>query len=221
VKLFYSNGSPFARKVRIVLIEKGLVFESDISDGGRPIDEAPAPTLAIPVLEDGDLRLWESDVIVDYLMRTYPQATQPAGDLPLMPGLTRPDQHWHDMMTLATISTCGNSIVNLRAMQGDGITPDNSDYMDRQKTRAERCLDWLEMRVTPEGFAAGWFSVMDIAFICVMSYCEGRDVMPWRGRPRLEALYDGSQSRPSVAATPIPWRAPTPPRYMVERRPVA
>ena len=46
MKLIASLTSPFARKVRIVLIEKGLAFESDITDGGRPIEAAPAPTLA-------------------------------------------------------------------------------------------------------------------------------------------------------------------------------
>ena len=30
MKLYFSNGSPFARKVRIVLAEKGLAYEADL-----------------------------------------------------------------------------------------------------------------------------------------------------------------------------------------------
>ena len=218
MKLYYSNGSPFARKVRIVLAEKGLAYEPDVNDAVRPVSHALSPTLAIPVLDDGPLRLWESDLIIDYLLRTYPQAiAAAAGQPPLSPWLARPEQHWQDMTTLATIASCGESIVNLRLMMGDGITPENSDYLERQKTRVERCLDWLESRVTDEGFAPGWFSIMDIAFVCPMVYCEKRAVMNWRGRLKLEALYERCQERPSLVATPINTLPPIKPRYTVRR----
>jgi glutathione S-transferase len=218
LKLYFSNGSPFARKVRIVLAEKGLAYEADVNDAVRPISQALGPTLAIPVLDDGPLRLWESDLIVDYILRTYPQATAATAEQPpLPPWLARPEQHWQDMTTLATIASCGESVVNLRLMQGDGITPENSDYLARQKTRIERCLDWLETRVTEEGFAPGWFSIMDIAFICPMTYCEARAVMDWRGRPKLDALYERYQRRPSLLATPINILPPIASRYTVRR----
>lgn len=35
-KLWFSEGSPFARKVRIVLAEKGLDYEKDVLNGIRP-----------------------------------------------------------------------------------------------------------------------------------------------------------------------------------------
>ena len=82
MKLYASNGSPFGRKVRVVLAEKGLAYESDIYDGLRPTSGELGPTLAIPVLEDGPQRLWESDLIVDYLLRTYPDA-KPSPAMPV------------------------------------------------------------------------------------------------------------------------------------------
>ena len=221
MKLYYSEGSPFARKVRIVLAEKGLAFESDIANGLRTPETIATPTLAVPVLEDGTLRLWESDLIADYLLRTYPAARPGAtasGEPPLSPWLARPEQHWQDMATLATIATCASSIVNLRMMASDGITPANSDYLARQKARAERCLDWLETTVTGEGFVPGWFSILDIAFICPMLFCEARDIMAWRGRRKLEALVERHRNRPSLLATPINAAPPLVPRYTVQRR---
>ena len=206
MKLYCSNGSPFARKVRIVLAEKGLAYEAEIQDRLRPVDEAPGPTLAVPVLDDGGRRLWESDLIVDYLLRTYPDS-RPAADMaatpPLSPWMARPDRHWDDMTTLATLASCASSVVNIRLMGSDGITPGNSDYLARQKTRIERCLDWLEQRVTDEGFAPGWFSIMDIAFVCPMAFCEAREIMQWRGRRKLDALFDRHCTRPSLLATPV------------------
>jgi len=220
MKLYFSDGSPFARKVRIVLAEKGLAYESDVNNGLRSPESTATPTLAVPVLEDGALRLWESDLIIDYLLRTYPDAKLPAADVaqpPLSPWLARPDRHWQDMATLAMIATCASSMVNLRLMSVDGITPANSDYLARQKTRVERCLDWLEKDVTDEGFAPGWFSIMDIAFICPMVFCESRGVMPWRGRPKLEALVQRHQTRRSLLAAPLAAVPPLVPRYTVQR----
>ena len=222
MKLYYSNGSPFARKVRVVLAEKGLVHETDIEDGLRPVSGELGPTLAIPVLEDGPVKLWDSDLIVDYLLKTYPDS-RPSADMaaapPLSPWMARPDRYWEDMTTLATIGTCAESIVNLRLMMGDGVTPDNSDYLARQKTRVERCLDWLEQRVTEEGFAPGWFSVMDIAFLCPVAFCEVRGIMPWRGRRKLEALFERHRDRPSMGATRPNVLPPAKPRYVVHRLP--
>jgi glutathione S-transferase len=176
------------------------------------------------VLDDGPLRLWESDLIIDYLLRTYPDARaggDQAATPPISPWMARPEQHWQDMTTLATIATCATSIVNLRLMRPDGLTTDNSDYLARQRARVERCLDWLEHRVTDEGFAPGWFSIMDIAFVCPIAFCEMREVMPWRGRPKLEALFERSQKRPSLLATPISAVPPLVERYRVERTAIA
>jgi glutathione S-transferase len=135
----------------------------------------------------------------------------------LAPWLARPDHHWQDMTLLATIGTYASSLIDLRLMLVDGITPENSDYMLRQQIRVERCFDWLEERVTEEGFAPGWFSIMDIAFICPTGYCEARDIMPWRGRPRLEALYERHQSRPSLLATQVNILPPIKSKYQVTR----
>lgn len=206
MKLYFSNGSPFARKVRIVLEEKGLLYDKDVYDAVRPIEATLGPTLSVPVLDDSGRRLWESDLIIDYLLRTYPEARPTASEManpPLAPWLARPDRHWDDMLTLTTIASCSDSIVNMRLMVRDDVTPENSVYMARQKTRVERCLDWLEARVTDEGFAPGWYSVMDIALFCPLAFCEARNIMPWRGRPKLEALFASCDKRPSALATPI------------------
>lgn len=50
-KLLYSDRSPFARKVRIVLAEKGLEYERDLVTGGlRPVDQIKKdnPALQVP-----------------------------------------------------------------------------------------------------------------------------------------------------------------------------
>ena len=71
----YDNAfSPFARKVRMVLEHKGLVFES--IDGLTPANHARLasvnPRLEVPVLVDGDLVVVNSSHIVAYLEHRHP-----------------------------------------------------------------------------------------------------------------------------------------------------
>ena len=74
-KLFFTTGSPFARAVRIVLVEKGLDFERDETFTTPSVEERAriAPTLQVPTLIDGKLTLWDSAVIIEYLMSNYPE----------------------------------------------------------------------------------------------------------------------------------------------------
>jgi glutathione S-transferase len=75
-------------------------------------------------------------------------------------------------------------------------------YLQRQHSRIQYGLDWLETRATPEGFAPGLFSVMDLNLLCHLEFSEARgDIFPWRGRPNLEAMVAHHADRPSVKTT--------------------
>jgi hypothetical protein len=47
-----------------------------------------------------------------------------------------------------------------------GLEPEQVSYLQRQRDRIDCCLDWLEKRAAPEGFAPGVFSIMDLNLIC-------------------------------------------------------
>lgn len=136
-KLYMSRGSPFARRVRIVLAEKGLDHEEDIYDRVRPIEAiAPLnPALSIPVLVDGDRTLYDSTLIVSYLMETYPEAG--AERPPISRSMTRPEHHWEDSQVLAALETLMSTIVNLRLLGAEDVTPQNSPYVARHMTRID------------------------------------------------------------------------------------
>jgi glutathione S-transferase len=118
--------------------------------------------------------------------------------------MTRPEHHWEDAKILAILESMANAIVNLKLMRDSGATPDSVAYLKRQQFRIESCLDWLEERATVEGFAPGWFSVMDINLICPIAYAERREVCKLQGRPKLEGLISYFVQRPSVTSTRIP-----------------
>lgn len=208
-KLYYSQGSPFARKVRVVLAEKGLDYDGDETPLSKPLGELAAinPNLQVPIFDDGELRLFESNLIIDYLLKTYPDTPPDGPQPPLASSMTRPEHHWEDAKILATLETLGISMVNLRQLGLSGVDAEEVGYLQRQHSRIQSSLDWLEERATPEGFAPGLFSIMDLNLLCALVFSEARnDIFPWRGRPGLEAIVARYAERPSVLST-----APGPP----------
>jgi len=101
--ILYDN--PFstnAQKVRLVLAEKGLDFESRVLDlqAGDQFDPAYLklnPNGQVPLLVDGDTTLIESTVISEYLDEAYPEpALSPAepAERAKMRGLTEQTVSW-------------------------------------------------------------------------------------------------------------------------------
>jgi len=80
ITLYDADRCPYCARVRIVLAEKGLEYETVVID----LDDRPAwiyeknPTGRVPVLEEDTFVLAESAVIDEYLDERYP-------DPPLLP----------------------------------------------------------------------------------------------------------------------------------------
>jgi len=80
MKLYSGPLSLFARKVEIALAEKGLAFEREMvpftqANGyspKHPVVLAANPKAQVPVLVDGDLTLFDSTLIIEYLEDAYP-----------------------------------------------------------------------------------------------------------------------------------------------------
>nr|WP_298683065.1 glutathione S-transferase family protein [uncultured Dongia sp.] len=80
LKLYVGPLSLFSRKVEIALREKGIAFEREFvaftQDKGyapkHPAVLAANPKGQVPVLVDGDLSLFDSTVILEYLEDLYP-----------------------------------------------------------------------------------------------------------------------------------------------------
>lgn len=69
--------SPYAQKVKIAMREKGLAFESRIPGGigvgGAAGDFVAAnPRAEVPALTDGDVAVFDSTIILEYLEDAYP-----------------------------------------------------------------------------------------------------------------------------------------------------
>ena len=214
-KLHFTTGSPFARAVRIVLAEKGLDYEKDETVGTTAPDVRSrfTPTLQVPTLEDGGLVLWDSAVIIDYLVATYPNAKANAGERPFAEVLVRPDHAWQDKLALATLQTLGGAITTVSQLLWSGIRPDTNGFAERSAIRVPYLLDWCETQIasTDEGFVPGRCSVQDVLLACHCLFAERRPLgLEWEAasRPKVTALVRRLERRKSFFANPIPWWEP-------------
>ncbi|HVN84086.1 MAG TPA: glutathione S-transferase family protein [Candidatus Binatia bacterium] len=78
ITLYDTQGSPCARRVRIVLLEKGLAWETCVVDltkmeQKRPEYLALNPNGVVPTLVHGDRVIYESNVITEYLDAVFPR----------------------------------------------------------------------------------------------------------------------------------------------------
>jgi glutathione S-transferase len=75
LRLYDADRCPYCARIRIVLAEKELVYETVVVD----LDDRPAwiyeknPLGKVPVLEEDDFVLPESAVIMEYLEERYPE----------------------------------------------------------------------------------------------------------------------------------------------------
>jgi len=97
--------SPYARHVSIVLAEKALEHEREKYTFAREFAALSSvnPGLLLPVFIDGDVHLWGSNLIIEYLLKTYPEAAPGAPQPPLAAAMTRPDHHWEDRPGLGDV----------------------------------------------------------------------------------------------------------------------
>jgi glutathione S-transferase len=76
--------SPYAQKVKISLREKGLAFEAPMpgglgAGGAQGAFVEASPRAEVPALVDGDVRIFDSTIILEYLDDAYPEpAMRPA-----------------------------------------------------------------------------------------------------------------------------------------------
>ncbi|MCY1285773.1 maleylacetoacetate isomerase [compost metagenome] len=193
--------SPFVRKLRLCLAEKGLdyqlemVMPGDRSEGFRAI----SPLGRIPALRDGDLGLADSGVICQYLEDRYP-------DTPLygQGAEQRAQVRWlekyadYELGPLATFTVFRNRIV--KATLGQAC--DESAVQTALQERLPPHFDYLEKRLgEAEYFVGGRLSLADLAVASQLINMEhGGERLDGQRWPRLAAFLERMKARATVQA---------------------
>ena len=75
LQLFQTEECPFAQRTHMCLLEKGLEFERieiDLRNKPEWFEEV-SPYSKVPVLKDGDVRVFESTIINEYVEEVFPE----------------------------------------------------------------------------------------------------------------------------------------------------
>lgn len=82
MELYMIRGCPFGHRAAIALREKKLNFQIDFFQRGKrpPELEAVGPQAKSPTLFDGDVRVFDSQIVLEYLEDRYPEWRLLPGD---------------------------------------------------------------------------------------------------------------------------------------------
>lgn len=196
-KLISATPSPYARKVRIALAEKGLPFEllTEVPWDGTTCTPRYNPLEKLPVLllEDGS-SVYESSYILQYLELKYPQ-------VPLVPA--DPDG-WLAARRFEVLcdGVCDAVVLSLfEKMRPEGGSP---EWLARQRRKIEGGVAEMAKLVGTRTWAVGdRFGLGDIAVGTATGYLEVRfPALPWRTlHPDLAAFVDRLAQRQSFRDT--------------------
>lgn len=192
--------SPFVRKVRLCLAEKGLPYQlemimpADRSDWFREM----SPLGRIPAFRDGDLALADSSVICQYLEEQYP------GTIPLY-GNNAADSariRWlekyadYELAPLTTFCVFRNRIVKPSLGQACDEAVIHTALHDKLPTH----FDYLEHALgASEYFVGNRLSIADLAVASQLLNMEhGGESLDTQRWPALAALLERTRQRESV-----------------------
>ena len=193
------NASPFVRKVRLALTEKGIPFENEpvmpigVSDEFKKI----SPLGKIPVYQDGDFTLPDSTCIIAFLEKTHPTPALYPSD-PQEFGRALFLEEWSDTkLTESVTPIFFQRFVRKNFFQQE---PDEGVIRESLENEIPGVLDYVAGELGDDDFLVGnQLSIADIAvttaFVNFRIAGESVDASRW---PTIAAYVDRVFSRPAI-----------------------
>ena len=197
ITLYEHPLSPYAQKVKIALAEKGVEFECrmpDFMSGGDAGFAAANPRLEVPALVDGDVQVFDSTIILEYIEDRWPSP-------PLLP--TTPAARARARMIEELCDTYYEAI-NWAAYEIRVFQRATGDLAERLLARGAKQVAgvnaWLERQLGDaqwfNGATFGWGDVAVAPFVNAAALVW---TQPGPGA-RLHAWLERVRARPSASA---------------------
>jgi glutathione S-transferase len=197
--------SLFGKKVEIALAEKGIAFERVLAPFTQTEGYAPRhprviahnPKAQVPVLFDGDLALYDSTVIIEYLEDAYP-----------VPPLFPPSPAARARCRLLELYADEIILASIRPLmhRNEPGARGRADWAAREATAAQSVavlsshFAKSEAELAAGDYLCGDFSAADIATFLQYFYAQRLGGPSMKPYGRLIAWYRRVRSRPAVAA---------------------
>lgn len=192
-QLISATPSPYARKVRIALAEKGIAFEllTEVpwNDTTSTPKFNPLEKLPVLILEDGS-SVYESSYILQYLELKYPTPPMLPADVDGILAARK--------LEVLCDGVCDALVLTFfERLRGEGASP---EWTARQRRKIDGGVKEMARLVGKGDWAVGdRFSLGDIAAGTLVGFMAVRfPELPWRTQyPNLAALSDRLEQRPS------------------------
>lgn len=198
MKLLYTLNSPYARKARIVALEKHIdlnLEEVVLADANSPIKQHnPLGKVPLLILDDGDA-LYDSRVIVEYLDNRAPGTHLIPQDNTNKIATRR----WEALAD----GVCDAAVAVMLEMRRPPEQQSQA-HIDKQLEKVTRGLEVLNMDITKKKWCVNeTFGLADIALGCMLGYVDLRHKqLNWQDKyPNLAKHYSVLVKRPSFKMT--------------------
>ncbi|MCL4768070.1 MAG: glutathione S-transferase N-terminal domain-containing protein [Hyphomicrobiaceae bacterium] len=198
MKIYGTMVSPYVRKVRVVLCEKGIACSFEILNVMEPncpvIGHNPLGKIPVMVLDNG-FEIFDSRVIVEYI------DTVSAGSrlLPVDP-LERAEVRRCEALADGVVEA--GSLVRVETSRAPELR--NQAQIDRQMGKLNRGLGAMSNQIGDKSWCClEEFTLADVAFVCSLGWiCFRFPQLDWRLiHPRLAEYYARLSGRSSFEAT--------------------
>jgi glutathione S-transferase len=187
--LFGSKTSPFVRRIRLLMENTPYEFkELNIFETEDAITlNKMNPVNQIPVLLDGDRRIWDSRQIFNYLNIMHK-----------LHNMT-----WEDENTLTALDGAMNSGVALLLMKRSGLNIDEPYmYMSRQKERVDSVIQYMTPYMRENGLKEWNFITMTL--YSFLDWANFREIISLKMYPDALTFLEAHSNRTIVQNTMIP-----------------
>jgi glutathione S-transferase len=183
------------RKVLMAVQELGIAFER--TDAGMafgivqtPDYRAKNPNALVPMVEDGDFVLWESNVVVRYLCAKHALGTLYPEDL-----RARFDaERWMDWQQTTFNPAGRDAFMQLIRTPAEQRKP---ELIEKSRVATHALLDLLDAHLAQRAYIGGaQFTMADIPLACEMHRWRGLP-LPHPPRAHVDRWYQSILARPS------------------------
>ncbi len=192
-RLIGSYTSPFVRRLRLAMYGR-VDFELEVvnymEEPGKSYLQSISPINKLPILIDGQQKIFDSRVIYNYLARRHDWKA-----------LTLDQEN-----LVSAIESGMDTCVNLFLLKRGGLDPASDNwYLQRQRERVPSVLDylkpWIE-KLNPKQDADWNFASMSL--YSFLYWAQFRGMLDLSGRPECLKFLEDFKNKPGVAETTIP-----------------
>ena len=196
MKLYHFPASTNSRKVRILLIEKGLEFERIDVDLTKKEQKNPEylkihPFGQVPALDDDAFIVYDSTIINEYLEDEYPHP-------PLLPNDSEGRARARLMEDFRDIHFSPHFVEIIHEVRKPETERDQKVIQNAKETITQ-CFDRIERELEGRDYLAGTFSLADISFMPNIALLERLEIPVDPKYKNMRAWIERLKARPSFA----------------------